>query len=66
MGRKCGLPPEAVGNVVWTALTADTPRWFYPVLRGRLTNWTIPLALPTRLIDRLIARRLGMNAARRP
>ena len=63
---RSGLPPDAVGDVVWTALTADNPRWFYPVLRRRLTHWTIPLALPTRLIDRLIARRLGMNAARRP
>ena len=57
---RSGLPPDAVGDVVWTALTADRPRWFYPVLRRRLTNWTIPLALPVRVIDRLIARRLGL------
>ena len=56
---RSGLPPEAVGEVVWTALTARRPRTFYPVVRRRLLNWTIPLALPARLIDRLIARRLS-------
>ena len=56
-----GLPPEAVGEVVWTALTAPHPRTFYPVVRRRLLSWTIPLALPARLIDRLIAKRLGVG-----
>lgn len=57
---RSGLAPDVVGEVVWTALTTDRPRTFYPVLRRRLLNWTIPLALPARLLDRLIARRLGM------
>ena len=56
---RSGLPPEAVGEVVWTALTARRPRTFYPVVRHRLLNWTIPLALPARVIDRLIAKRLS-------
>jgi NAD(P)-dependent dehydrogenase (short-subunit alcohol dehydrogenase family) len=56
---RSGLPAEAVGEVVWTALTARRPRTFYPVVRRRLLNWTIPLALPARIIDRLIAKRLG-------
>ncbi|HEX5073994.1 MAG TPA: SDR family NAD(P)-dependent oxidoreductase [Gemmatimonadaceae bacterium] len=56
---RSGLPAEAVGEVVWKALTARRPRTFYPVVRHRLTNWTIPLALPARVIDRLIAKRLG-------
>jgi NAD(P)-dependent dehydrogenase (short-subunit alcohol dehydrogenase family) len=59
-GRR-GLPPEAVGEVVWTALTATHPRTFYPVVRRRLVDWTIPLALPARVIDRLIAKRLGAD-----
>lgn len=58
---RSGLPADAVGEVVWTALDTDRPRVSYPVLRRRLMNWTIPLALPARLIDRLIARRLGMT-----
>jgi NAD(P)-dependent dehydrogenase (short-subunit alcohol dehydrogenase family) len=60
-GGRGGLPPEAVGDVVWTALSADRPRTFYPVLRRKLLNWTIPLALPARVLDRLIAKRLGVR-----
>ena len=57
---RAGLPADAVGRVVWTALTAQAPRTFYPVVGRKLMNWTIPLALPARLLDRLIAKRLGM------
>jgi NAD(P)-dependent dehydrogenase (short-subunit alcohol dehydrogenase family) len=56
-----GLPAVAVGRVVWTALSARTPRTFYPVVPRELMNWTIPLALPARMLDRLIANRLGMK-----
>jgi NAD(P)-dependent dehydrogenase (short-subunit alcohol dehydrogenase family) len=58
---RAGLPAEAVGEAVWTALTVRRPRTFYPVVRRRLMNWTIPLALPARVIDRLIAKRLGVR-----
>src|SRR5215208_4733857 len=58
---RSGLPPEAVGEAVWTALSVERPRTFYPVLRWRLMNWTIPLALPARVLDRLIANRLGIG-----
>jgi NAD(P)-dependent dehydrogenase (short-subunit alcohol dehydrogenase family) len=56
---RSGLPADAVGETVWKALTDNHPRTFYPILRRRLLNWTIPLALPARLLDRLIAKRLG-------
>ena len=59
---RSGLPAEAVGEVVWTALTVRKPRTSYPVVRRRLVSWTIPLALPARVIDRLIAKRLGVRA----
>jgi NAD(P)-dependent dehydrogenase (short-subunit alcohol dehydrogenase family) len=59
-GRR-GLPAEAVGDAVWTALSASRPRTSYPVIGRRLLNWTIPLALPARLLDRLIAKRLGVG-----
>ena len=58
---RSGLPAEAVGEVVWTALTARDPRTFYPVVRHRLLDWTLPLSLPARTIDRLIAKRLGIS-----
>ena len=59
---RAGLPAGRVGEVVWEALTARSPRTSYPVVRHRLRNWMIPLALPARVIDRLIAKRLGVDA----
>ena len=61
---RSGLPPETVGDAVWIALSAERPRTFYPVLRRKLVNWTIPLALPARLLDVLIAKRLGIRRRR--
>ena len=58
---RSGLPAESVGETVWKALTSRRPRTFYPIMRNRLTAWTIPLALPARFLDRLIARRLGLR-----
>lgn len=58
---RSGLPPEAVGDAVWTALSVRRPRTSYVVIKRRLMNWTVPLALPARLVDRLVARRLGMG-----
>lgn len=58
---RSGLPADAVGDVVWTALSAERPRTYYPVLRRRLLDWTIPLALPARVLDYLIAKRLGIS-----
>ena len=55
---RAGLPAERVGDAVWEALIGTSPRTSYTVVRRRLLNWTIPLALPARLVDRLIARRL--------
>jgi hypothetical protein len=34
------------------------------VVPNRLTNWTIPSLLPKRVVDRLLAKRLGLT--RRP
>jgi NAD(P)-dependent dehydrogenase (short-subunit alcohol dehydrogenase family) len=62
-GRK-GLPPERIGEAIFTALTARRPRARYAIVRNRLFNWTIPTLLPKRVLDRLIAGRLGLD--RRP
>ena len=61
LSGRSGLPVESVGEVVWEALTTRRPRTFYPIMRNRLAAWTIPLALPSRFLDRLIARRLGLS-----
>ena len=59
-GRK-GLPPERIGEAIHLALTAPKPRARYAVVPNSLVNWTIPTLLPKRVVDRLIAKRLGLT-----
>ena len=60
-GRK-GLPPEAIGEAVYTALTRRKPKVLYTVVKQKLKNWTLPMLLPRRTLDGLIARQLGLTA----
>jgi hypothetical protein len=55
-----GLPPEDVGALVWHALTSENPKARYAILRNALMDRTVPRLLPTRVVDRMIARRLGL------
>jgi NAD(P)-dependent dehydrogenase (short-subunit alcohol dehydrogenase family) len=55
------LPVERVADVVMKALTARRPRTRYVVVRNPLINWLLPRALPDRVLDRLIARQLGLG-----
>ena len=57
-GRK-GLPSEKIGEVVLHALTTSKPRVRYPVVPNMLKNWIIPMLLPKRYVDKLIAKGLG-------
>jgi NAD(P)-dependent dehydrogenase (short-subunit alcohol dehydrogenase family) len=59
-GRQ-GLPAERLGEAIHHALTAAKPRARYAVLRNRFVNWTVPLLLPKRALDRVIARALGLT-----
>jgi NAD(P)-dependent dehydrogenase (short-subunit alcohol dehydrogenase family) len=61
-GRK-GLPPERVGHAIHHALTARKPRVRYTVVRRRLYSWTIPMLLPKRLMDRIVAKQFGLTAS---
>ena len=63
-GRK-GLPPERVGRVVLHALTADRPKIRCTITPAPLSHRLIR-ALPARLVDRIIAKRLGLRPAARP
>jgi NAD(P)-dependent dehydrogenase (short-subunit alcohol dehydrogenase family) len=63
-GRK-GLPPERLGEVIHHALTARRPHVRYAVLRGRFLGFEVPRRLPPRMIDRRIARGLGMQPTSR-
>lgn len=55
------LPPQAVSDVVHTALTAERPKVRYAVTPSPLMNWILPLMLPARWLDRIAARRLGLS-----
>jgi len=59
-GRK-GWPPERLGEVVCEALTAARPKARYSPVAGRFQNWTLPRILPTRVVDRIIARTFGIR-----
>lgn len=58
---KNGLAPEVIGKAVWHALTAASPPVCRAIVRQRLTNWTIPLLMPMRLLDRLAAQFFGIK-----
>jgi NAD(P)-dependent dehydrogenase (short-subunit alcohol dehydrogenase family) len=59
-GRK-GYPPERVGEVIWIALSSTRPSTRYAVVPGKLLNWVLPRLLPSRFVDKLIARQLGLT-----
>lgn len=59
-GRK-GYSPERLGKEIWKALTVPHPRVRYAVVSHSFTTWTIPLLLPKRLVDTLIANSLGLQ-----
>ena len=59
-GKK-GYPPEKVGEVVLHALTTPRPRVRYAVVPNALTSWIIPMLLPARWTDKIVARGLGFK-----
>jgi len=56
-GRK-GFPPERIGRAAWNALTTAHPRTRYTVTPDPLQDFLVK-TLPKRLVDRMIARKLG-------
>lgn len=57
---KKGLPPEQVGELVHRVLTMASPRVRYAIVPERL-QYFISKFLPRRVLDRIIARRLGLQ-----
>jgi hypothetical protein len=56
-----GLPPEAVGETVLKALTAPNPKTRYVVQRGGPLQFHITRHLPSRILDRQIAKRFRLT-----
>ena len=59
-GRQ-GLPPVEVAKVVHTALTLPKPKARYVVTRNKFLNSTLLSFIPDRILDRIIARQLGLK-----
>ncbi len=55
-----GLPPARVAEAVLRALTEKRPPTRIPVVRNYIADWLLPRLSPTRLVDRLIAKQLGL------
>ena len=59
LGRK-GFPPEKLGEAVYVALTTAKPKTRYQVSPQPLLDF-LQVALPKRLVDRLVARQVGLK-----
>ncbi|MDP3690896.1 SDR family oxidoreductase [Bradyrhizobium sp.] len=56
---EAGLPAEKVAEVIAGALTSSRPRVRYQITPDPIQQW-IGSVLPRRMVDRIIARRLGL------
>jgi NAD(P)-dependent dehydrogenase (short-subunit alcohol dehydrogenase family) len=56
-----GYPADVIGRAVSHALTTAKPHVRYAIVPNRLTNWIIPQLLPKRILDRLVARFMGIR-----
>ena len=54
------MHPERIGEAVHKALTTAHPKVRYSIVQQRLKNWTIPMLLPNRMVDRVIGKQLGL------
>lgn len=60
-GRK-GLSPEKLGRVILRALTTAKPKVRYAVVPNFVQDRLVPALMPKRMLDRIIAGRLGFIA----
>jgi NAD(P)-dependent dehydrogenase (short-subunit alcohol dehydrogenase family) len=58
-GRKA-LTTEQVGEVIAKALTVSRPCTRYTIAKGKFQNSTLPLLLPSRMVDKMIGKQLGL------
>jgi NAD(P)-dependent dehydrogenase (short-subunit alcohol dehydrogenase family) len=59
LGRE-GMPASRVASAIRKALTDPKPKASYLLSNNWLMGWYLPRKIPTRMLDRLIARRLGL------
>jgi NAD(P)-dependent dehydrogenase (short-subunit alcohol dehydrogenase family) len=56
-----GDPPSKVADRVYRSLTDDKPRFRYAIVKGRFMNWSLPRLLPERMVNSMVAKRLGLR-----
>ena len=56
-----GFPPSKIADRVYKAFTEDKPRFRYAIVPQRLTNWSLPKLLPERMVDNMVAKRVGLT-----
>ena len=60
-GGRTGLDPSVIAKTIETALTAKKPKARYAPVPDKLTNFTIPMLLPKRMVDGFFWKRFGMT-----
>ena len=58
-GKK-GLAAEELGRLIHHALTVSKPKVRYAAVAQRFKNWTMPMLLPKRVVDRIIGKQFGL------
>ncbi len=58
---KKGFPARQLGEFTYKVFTAKNPKTRYAIVPQRFSNWTLPRLLPARVLDRLMAKRLGFS-----
>ncbi len=60
-GGRTGLEPAEIAKVIETALSASKPKPRYAPVPDKLTNFTLPMLLPKRIVDGVFWNRFGMK-----
>lgn len=60
-GGRIGLEPQVIAKTIETALTAAKPKARYAPVPDKLTNFTLPMLLPKRVVDGFFWKRFGMS-----
>jgi NAD(P)-dependent dehydrogenase (short-subunit alcohol dehydrogenase family) len=56
-----GVPVETVGELVHHTIITDKPKVRYAIAPNMLTDWIIPQNLPKRVLDKIIASKIGLT-----
>lgn len=56
-----GIPVEKIGELVHHTITTDKPKVRYAIAPNMLTDWIIPQNLPKRVLDKIIAGKIGLK-----